>query len=211
MTESLPPVGAEVDLDLRFARRPAISIRGRVTQVRLSIEPGVPAGFGVTFVADKPALARIAALVRQPPASKGGGPRALKVLHVEKNPLLRDMFGYTVNRYFTARQLRVELVQAPGLVGSRAALETGDVAALIVDHEPADGTGEDIVRAARSRLGERPWIVGVGADGSACRDRMLGAGADIYLRKPLVLRDLLYSLELLFQEDPHDAVGLGAA
>jgi CheY-like chemotaxis protein len=212
MTESLPPVGAEVDLDLRFAKRAPVRVRGLVTQVRLSIEPGVPAGFAVTFEGQDAAVGKLAGLVSAPGhgASKTAS-RPLRVLHVEKNPLLRDMFAYAVNRYFAARSLRVDLLQADGLAAARSSIEAGALDALLVDHDTADVTGDEIARYARTHAGERCWIVGIGVDGQASRDRMLAAGADIYLRKPLVLRDLLYSMELLFQEDPNDGLGLGAA
>lgn len=212
MTESLPPVGAEVDLELRFASRVTIRMRGVVKQVRLSIEPGVPAGFSVEFVGHPEELAKVAALVGDaPPGARRRTSRALNLLHIEKQLLLRDMFAYAVKRYFGSRGLPVELVQVAGLSGARAAIEAGSLDAVIVDQDAADVTGDEIARHARAHSAPSCWIVGVGGDGIESRDRMLAAGADVYLRKPLVLRDLLYSLELLFLEDPNDGVGLGAA
>lgn len=211
MTESLPPVGAEVDLELRFANRATIVVRGIVTQVRLSLEPGVPAGFSVDFVGAPSELAKLAALVGDPPSgSRRRTSRALHLLHVERQLLLRDMFAYAVKRYFGSRGLSVELVQAAGLTGARAAIEAGGLDALIVDHDANDVTGDEIARYARAHAGPACWIVGVGASAES-RERMLESGADVFLRKPLVLRDLLYSLGLLCLEDPNDGVGLGAA
>lgn len=212
VTDALPPVGAEVDLDLRFGRRAPICVRGRVTQVRLSLEPGVPVGFSAAFVGDGPSLSRIAALLREPVRAAGmRASRVLRVLHVEKNGLLRDMFAYAVKRYFSSRELRVELTQTSRMAGARALIEDGALDALLVDSDTEDGSANEIVELARARGGERCWIVGIGAVGAPGRERMLRSGADIYLRKPLVLRDLLYSMELLFQEDPDDGLGLGAA
>lgn len=211
MTEALPPVGAEVDLELRFASRTNVSLRGIVTQVRLSLEPGVPAGFSVDFAGEPAELAKIAALIGEPPSdSPRRASRPLNLLHVERQLLLRDMFAYAVKRYFGSRGLAVELVQAAGLTGARAAIEAGGLDAMILDYDANDVTGDEIARYTRAHAGSRCWIVGVGTS-TESRDRMLESGADVFLRKPLVLRDLLYSLELLCQEDPNDGVGLGAA
>jgi CheY-like chemotaxis protein len=211
MTESLPPVGAEVDLLLRFASRPTIHVRGIVRQVRLSLEPGVPAGFCADFVGDPSELAKLAVLASDAPHAPRRTSRTLHVLHVERQLLLRDMFAYALKRYFGSRGLGIELAQAAGLAGARGAIEGERLDAIIVDFDANDVTGDEIARYARAHAPAACWIVGVGGDATRNRDRMLEAGADVYLRKPLVLRDLFYSMELLSLEDPDDGVGLGAA
>lgn len=212
VTEALPPLAAEVDLDLRLGKWPPVAIRGRVTQVRLSLEPGVPAGFAVQFAGSAAEIERVGVLVRATePRGRVKRARALELLHVESNRLLRDMFAYAVSTYFGARGLEVRLRQASTVTEGLALLADGAPEAVVIEHDVDGGQGATVLRAASARLGQSAWIVGIGGDGAARKEEMLKAGADLYLRKPLVLRDLFYTMEHLFREEPRQGAGRGAA
>src|SRR5690606_9606938 len=127
VTDGLPPIGEMVHLRLSFPRtvRPLL-VSGRVTQARLSTGPGSPAGFVAEFDVEsddaKNRVAEVARRLRQRRAPIARS-RALALLLVEDNQLIRDMFAYAVERYFGQRGGRVQLVLAPSVAAALAALE----------------------------------------------------------------------------------------
>lgn len=216
LTETLPAVGSLVELDLSFGPISA-RVAARVTYVRMSLDPGTPTGFGVEFDpgdSESPALARLvsatrlrAAVSRAPadPARSSTRERA-RLLHIESNRLLRDIFAYAVDRYFGSRGTRPILVQASSFAEAVAIDEP--LGAVIVDHDLPDATGHEAVVHLRANNAADAWIVGVGLGGAQTRNRMLAAGADVYVQKPIVVTDVLYSLELLMHaREVRDASG----
>src|SRR5262245_42578429 len=63
-TEALPPLGQTIDMILSFAGRRSWRLRGCVTHVHLSVEPGSPAGFVTRFDDDPATIAAAQALIR---------------------------------------------------------------------------------------------------------------------------------------------------
>lgn len=208
ITENLPSVGARVDLDLSFGSIRA-RVATRVSHVRLSLDPGAPAGFAVEFEPDaieSSSLARLVALTTaRGPASCRSGDRGeqVRLLHVESNKLLRDIFAYAVDRYFGTRATRPLLVQAASFSEAMAIEEP--FGAAVIEHDLPDAVGPEAILHLRARA-PKAWMVGVGLGGSSTRERMLAAGADVYVQKPIVVTDVLYSLELLMRE-VQDAAG----
>lgn len=205
-TENLPSVGEQLQLFLSFGRRASFGTAVRVTNVHLTVEPGNPAGFAATFEDDDATRAAVAALLELTQAPSGGR-RDIRVLHAEKSRLLRDMFGYTVGKYFATRGPAPTLVQVEDLEGAKSALERGTIDVAVIDQNLHDGAGHELVRRVRERAGRRCWIVGVGVETGAARARMLDAGADIYLQKPIALTDLLLSIELVTHQSMRDTAG----
>src|SRR5262245_41520470 len=70
ITENLPSVGSRVDLDLCFGAIHA-RVAARVAHVRMSLDPGSPAGFGVEFDPDDVESSAFRRLVA---ATSGRGP-----------------------------------------------------------------------------------------------------------------------------------------
>ena len=200
VTDGLPSIGDAVDLRLSFPRTVhPLLVRARVRQVRMSTGPGNPSGFVGDFEVDddevKQEIIRLASRLRR---TSGAPSRELSVLLVEDNKLIRDMFAYAVERYFSQRG-NVHLAQAENVASAWQHLEgprTFDLA--VVDHILPDETGASFITTLR-RHGtfRRMPIVGMSVGGNDVRSAMLDAGADLFLHKPIVLKDLFCTLEFL--------------
>jgi CheY-like chemotaxis protein len=203
VTEGLPPIGEIVNLRLSFPRtvRPLL-VSARVTQVRLSHGPGTPSGFVAAFDVDtdasKKRVADVARRLRRTTATTAPT-RELSVLLVEDNQLIRDMFAYAVERYFRQRAGRVQLVQAQGVAEAWSLLENkGAFDLALVDHFLHEETGASLVAKLRAHPSfRRMHIVAMSVGGADVRRAMLEAGADLFLDKPIVLKDFFCTLEFL--------------
>lgn len=208
ITDALPSIGDIVHVRLSFPRlvRPLL-VSARVTQVRLSNGSGAPAGFRAELIpADAQSTQHVADVVQQvrvkrcPPPSGTSDTRPLSLLFVEDNRLLRDMFSYAVDRYFGRGRGRVELV-AVGDVASAARTidkraDRFDVA--LVDHYLPNDTGSSFIAKLRaSPKHAKMSVIGMSAGGADVRRAMIDAGADLFLQKPIILKDLFCTLELL--------------
>lgn len=202
VTDGLPSVGDVVDLRLSFPRTVhPLLVRARVRQVRMSTGPGNPSGFVGDFEVDdddvKQEIIELAQRLRRTSGSEAPS-RELSVLLVEDNKLIRDMFAYAVERYFSQRG-RVHLAQAESVATAWQHLEGPrrfDLA--VVDHILPDETGASfITQLRRHGTFRRMPIVGMSVGGNEVRNAMLEAGADLFLHKPIVLKDLFCTLEFL--------------
>jgi CheY-like chemotaxis protein len=211
VTERLPPIGESVHLRLSFPRmvRPLL-VGGRVTQVRMSTGQGQPAGFVAEFEVEsddeQTKLGDLARRLRRDGRGRDAGStppnsRPLYVLLVEDNQLIRDMFKYAVEKYFKHRAGRVELIEASTVGAAWTALETRNIVDIaLVDHFLPDDTGAALVsrlRAEGNHARGRVPIVAMSVGGADVRRTMLDAGADLFLQKPIVLKDLFCTLEFL--------------
>lgn len=200
ISESLPPLGHSVRLHLSFPRmlKPLV-VDGIVSQIRMGGGPGSPAGYFVEFVVPDDTLRqRIAEIARRLRPTAGAlANRELSILLVEDNQLLRDTFAYAFERYFRSRTAGVKLLQA-STTAEAWALAQPDTDLLLVDHVLKGEAGTSFVSRVRgdSRLG-RVFIVGMSGSGATARRAMLDAGADLFLDKPIVLKDLFLTLEFL--------------
>lgn len=200
ISESLPTLGSPVRLHLSFPRmlRPLV-VDAVVSQIRMGGGPGSPAGYFALFeIPDDALRKRIAEVARRLRPTAGAlANRELCILLVEDNQLLRDTFAYAFERYFRSRTAGVKLLQA------RTAEEAWDIVhpktdLLLVDHVLKGEAGTTFVSRVRgdARLG-RAFIVGMSGGGPSARKAMLEAGADLFLDKPIVLKDLFLTLEFL--------------
>ncbi len=128
------------------------------------------------------------------------GPRVedlgyLRVLVVDDNEMIRDMFAYGVRKYFRQRDCDVDVeIAADGQIAwERLGQDVYDL--LLVDHYMPVLAGADLMAMIRAQphLAALP-IVAVSGGGAAVRSECLAAGADVFLPKPLVFRDLVETL-----------------
>jgi CheY-like chemotaxis protein len=199
------PVGTEVGVQLSFPGLVLpVDLHARVAGHRDPSGPGDPGGLVLEFQfrsdGERAALAALLARVDAPAESSPPAQRAYRVLVVDDNHLIRDLFSYGVKKFFRAR---------PGAVDVEVA-EDGQVAWTMAEKAPYDLVivdfylpvldGSQLVRKLRAepRLREMP-IVAISVGGVEAREACLAAGADIFLDKPLVLRDLFSTLERLTQ------------
>jgi CheY-like chemotaxis protein len=200
ITESLPPLGYPVQLHLSFPRmlRPLV-VDATVAQIRMSGGPGSPPGFVALFETDNEALRRRISEVarRLRPIAGALANRELSVLLVEDNQLIRDTFAYAFERYFKNRSAGMKLLRA-STAAEAWALARPDTDLFLVDRVLKGESGTSFVSRVRSdpNLG-LAFIVGMSGGGMSARQEMLDAGADLFLHKPIVLKDLFTTLEFL--------------
>jgi two-component system sensor histidine kinase and response regulator WspE len=125
----------------------------------------------------------------------------VRVLVVEDNELVRDMFAHGVRRYFSRHGYDVAIEFARDGAEAWARLPGGDYDLAIVDHYMPVMGGAQLVERIRgdAALKSLPIVV-VSAGADDVRDACLAAGADVFLRKPLQLRELVATLAALTRE-----------
>lgn len=217
VTDRLPPVGAAVDLRLSFPQmvRP-LHTRARVVQIRLASGPGAPSGFVASFAPEDASIGEaLKALSKrlQLPLS-GSAPaeprRRLRILFVEDNRLVRDMFAYAVKRYFGQRTANIQLDQVETADDAWTKLHEETYDLVIVDYYlPTDDGATFIARLRQDARVAQTSVVAVSVGGRDVREASISAGADIFLHKPIVLKDLFYTLEFLM--DNGRPLDVGAA
>ena len=196
-TDEMLDLGTPVELVLSFRGAvPPLHFRGVVTEHRAPAGPGEPAGLWLALEARSAQdLQRLRTVLEVSPSA-----RQIRVLMVEDSSLIIDVFTHSVSRRRSTSRVRVDSAGDGGTAWAQ--LLTADYHLLIVDHFLPSSTGAELVAKVRSdaRLRSLP-IVGISIGGKLARDAMLAAGVDVFLEKPVGVRDLLATLDKL--------VGLG--
>jgi CheY-like chemotaxis protein len=118
------------------------------------------------------------------------------VLIADDNSLIREMFAYGVRKYFyrIGRMVRVETAAHGHAAWQLLCKSAYDL--VIVDFELPVLSGQALLGRIRYEPAlERLPVVLVSDAGPVARLEALDAGADVFLDKPVVLRDLLGTLE----------------
>lgn len=195
LTDVAPPIATEIALQLSFpGLLDPVSLHGRAIQVKVKENPGVQCGFVCTLEGPGTDIALEIARLSQLPVQS---PRRLDVLFVEESRLLRDMFAYTLKKYFKGRTGQVRLETAHDANAAWDKLGSSRFDLVIVDHFLPNESGASLIARMRASRAPKTPIVGVGVAGPEARIATLSAGADVFLEKPLVLRDLFRTFELL--------------
>jgi uncharacterized protein (TIGR02266 family) len=198
-TEQELAPGAPLSLKLSFPGLLApIVLPGVVRAVRAAPEPGVQVA--ITF-ADDEARAAVASLVER--AARGDPQlvsRRVRLLLVEDNPHVitliteglreaarRDLCGRVTFEFETASD------GAKGLEKVRAG--TFDVVLTDVYLPVMDGP--QLIRELRGLRGRGVPILALSAGGESARDAAMGAGADLFVEKPLRLAELVGAVRQL--------------
>jgi len=192
-TDELLDIGAAAEITLSFrSALPPLHFRGIVTEHRHPSGPGELGGLWFALDAHSDAdRERLRAMLEVPPST-----RQVRMLMVEDSSLTRDVFTHSLSHGRSATRVHVESV--PDAEVAWTALQTGTFHLLLVDHFLPASTGADLIAKVRSepRLRALP-IVGISVGGKLARDAMLTAGVDLFLEKPVQVRDLLATLERL--------------
>lgn len=184
-----------------------IRVRGEVMWRRPGRTPGEPAGIGVRFLMDQsPDRAGLIALIqklrkRAQPAVAGAKPVTFRVLLVEDNVVVRDMLRYGIQKLshkaeFPAAQL--EVVEADNGQDALEHLKRSEFHLVIVDLYMPVMDGGQLIEHIRTnpRLESVPVLV-VSSGGREGRVKAVKAGADVYLDKPIKLKQMMETIETL--------------
>lgn len=176
-----------------------IELGARVVEIHASGEPGEPGGLRLELDPPQPALA--AQLSRLAARDTGGDDRPYRVLLVEDSWLTRDMFEYATSRFFQRPgAMAVDHVESAERAWAKLAEATYDI--VIVDYFLPSEDGASLIRRLRAdpRLAHSV-VVAISMGGRDAREATLSAGADLFLDKPLVFRDLFTTLRALARRD----------
>jgi CheY-like chemotaxis protein len=199
-----PPLGAEVHLRLSFPGLvQPFEVSGIVEAHHLSDGPGELPAVTVSIQKGGPGYEeRIASLLK--PHSASDAPRmGYRVLIVEDNGMIRDMFAYGVHKYFKA-QGSVNVDVAPDGSAAWDLLVSAPYDLAIVDYYmPIVNGAQLIARMRGDERFERLPIVAISVGGEDARRASIAAGADLFLDKPIILRELFATLDRLALHKEH--------
>ena len=197
-----PPLDAEASLRLSFPTLVApVELAARVVRHRAPGAPGELGGIELSFEETARAdAADLVARLRLLCASAGASPveeTPYRVRLVEDSRLIRDMFAFGMKRSFQTPSA-VEIDHAEDAERAWSKLGEAHYDLVIVDYFLPESDGASLIARLRQdeRLSRIP-VFAISVGGRAARDATIAAGADLFLDKPLVLRDLLYTMRIL--------------
>jgi len=123
--------------------------------------------------------------------------RPCRVLIVDDSWLIRDMFTYGTAKFFERPgALAVDHAEDAERAWGKLARSTYDL--VIIDYFLPTEDGASLIARLRSdeRLSHTP-IVAISVGGRDAREATLSAGADVFVDKPLIFRDLFNTLRML--------------
>ncbi len=204
VTDWRPPLQTDVRLRISFPSLvDPVEVSARVEAYRGAAGVGSPGGLQFSFrfasADERSALETVVERLAEGPDTTDP-PRLYRVLLVEDNALIRDMFAFGIERYFTRHRGSVQVEYAPDALVAHRLLAEQSYDLVIVDHYlPAEDGATFIAKVRRDPRFATAPIVAISVGGSDARDATMSAGADLFLDKPLVLRDLFRTLQALTQ------------
>lgn len=193
-------IGDEVSLALSFPGLvEPFSVETQVIARHRAAPPGKPPGWTLGFLFYREAeRTRLKQLIDQTTSMRGepaGSP--YRLLLVEDNPMMREAFAIGAHKIFgAAGPLAVDMAESGEDALDKLHSRSYDLA--IVDYFLPVLTGSELI----ARLRREPALAGlpvfaISVGGPEVRRETLAAGADMFLQKPLVTRDLLGTLKQL--------------
>ena len=203
VTDWRPPLHTAVRLRISFPSLvEPIDVTAHVAGHRSTGGLGRPAGIKLAFspgsVEARKAIDELFRLIANPPG-KSPKPRTYRVLLVEDNSFICDMFTYGISRFFAEGRGAVAIEHAPDVKSAWEKLAEGCDLAIIDYYLPAEDGASLITRMRRDPRFQKVPVVAISVGGSEAREATISAGADIFLDKPIVLRDLMNTLQILSQ------------
>src|SRR5262245_43930436 len=202
MTEWHAAIGTPVSLRLSFPQiLEPIDLPARISDIRIGGEPDELGKIRLTFdgrsseVAQK--LVTLLERINAPVVRSTGGEVPCRVLLVDDSQLVRDMFAHGTTQFFDRPgALTIDDAEDAEQAWVKLASSTYDL--VIVDYIlPAEDGASLIAKLRRdSRLAATP-IIAISVAGRDAREATLSAGADVFVDKPLIFRDLLNTLRML--------------
>lgn len=183
-------LGAEVVLRLSFPRLFApLELPAHVASRAAGSGPGYYAGFTLEFAADD-RLARLDVRSEEPSPTAG-----CRILLIEDSAMMRDIVEHSASAFSRTFQIVTDSAETAEAGLEMVAQKTFELA--IVDLYLAGRLdGADFVRELRARKLDLP-VIGFSVGGTKARLAFLDAGADLFLDKPVMLRDVFTTLERL--------------
>jgi len=206
-TERELSVGDRLPLQISFPGLLApVTVEVEVVRRRNPGETG-PSGVALRIPADREAdrvaLARLAETVQAtPPAATSAGPRRYRVLVVEDNPRVVEMYEYALRKLRTADgavDVSVEFASNGHEALTRLA-RTPSLDLVMADLYMPVMDGFALLEKLRAdpRTVSLPVMV-ISAGGADARQRALDLGVDVYLQKPVQFADIIGTVRALLR------------
>jgi DNA-binding response OmpR family regulator len=120
---------------------------------------------------------------------------AFRILLVEDSSVMCEIVTQSAATF--SRMFRIATTSAYGAESALELIERESFDLAVIDlYLPGALSGADLVRNLRARELDLP-IIGFSIGGTTGRRAFLEAGADLFLDKPIALRDVLATLECL--------------
>jgi CheY-like chemotaxis protein len=203
------PLALQADVDVQISFPGLLSpmvLSARVQDVREASGPGAPRTVALAFVfrgeAERHLVQSLLANLRRSGSTPPKGsipPRAeYRVLVIDDNNLIREMFAYGIEKYFRKQKTKVTVDLAGDAEGAWDMMGKDVYDLVIVDYFLPLADGAELVARMRQEamLAHTP-VVAISVGGDSAREATLGAGADMFLSKPVVMRDLFSTLARL--------------
>jgi CheY-like chemotaxis protein len=190
-TDERLDAGGDVELRLSFPRLfPPLRIDARVVSREAGSGHGYWPGFSLAFSGEHERLSRLLQAVDGVVV-----PSTYRMLVVEDSPTMREIMQHNAMRF--SQTFRIEIVSAETAEQAAELLRDDVVDLAVVDlYLPGTRSGADLVRDLRARGIDLP-VIGFSIGGAQARHAFLDAGADLFLDKPVMLRDMFATLERL--------------
>jgi two-component system chemotaxis response regulator CheY len=202
-------IGEQLTFDISFpGLLEPIRARGEVRWIR-SVEKETdeePAGIGVTFIFSTEEEAtewkRLLDGIQHPrPPEAGETQPPFRVLLADDSPTVREMFRYAVQKFHRGRlkgQRLLDLVEAEDGNAAWERLQEASFDMAVIDYYMPVMDGAELIRQIRKEDRHRSLAIIVVSQGSeeVCEE-VYAAGADLFIKKPVLLNQLLKSLELV--------------
>lgn len=195
--ERLSP-GDEVALRLSFRHLLApVPLAARV----VATDPGSGLGYfpGATLAFDAPTpeqRAHLAWLLDTLEGDEAGEPPLCRVLVVEDSQLMREHVETRAGRSGDA-SVRMIVDTVDSAERALELLEAHSYALALVDLYLPERSGDSLVRTMRERGLDRLAVIGYSVGGATARTAFLDAGADIYVDKPVKVKDVFATVQRL--------------
>jgi DNA-binding response OmpR family regulator/Tfp pilus assembly protein PilZ len=207
VTEWHAAIGTQVTLRISFPKIfDPVELTARVADIRVAGEPGEPAGLRLVFdaTAGDVAATLISLLERAhgPATPAVADDPPCRVLLVDDSPMIQAMFAHSTSR-FLERPGALVVEHAKDAHQAWAKLGSATYDLIIVDYFLPDEDGAQLIAGLRRdrRLAATP-VVAISVGGRDAREATLSAGADLFVDKPLVFRDLFNTLRILAERRP---------
>lgn len=200
VTEWNAPIGTPVSVRLSFPRiLDPIDVAARIGDIRVAGEPGEQGGIRLDFEDSAGDVGSRLVSLLDPAESTDPitEDRPYRVLLVDDSWLIRDMFAYGTAKFFDRPgALAVDHADDAAAAWGKLTKSTYDL--VIIDYFLPAEDGASLIARVRNdpRLATTP-IVAISVGGRDAREATISAGADVFVDKPLVFRDLFNTLRVL--------------
>lgn len=206
VTDWRAPIDSRVTVRLSVPRalEPA-ELGCRISELRVAGAPGEVAGIVLELDPDASRESLLPLLDVVNSATDASPLSGYRVLLVEDSSLTRDVFAFSARRYF-GDQRAIVIDHADSAEQAWEYLVASSYDLVIVDYFLPIADGASLIARLRADTQRRGIpVVAISVGGRPARDATISAGADLFVDKPLVFKDLFNTIRILAAAGNPDA------